>query len=96
MHAARQFRRQRLIDHAVTFDPALAFERIRHDMDPEVGFASGPMARMPSMLMGLVFDTEILRREGCRQFAGNVLLHGHSDDIGMTAAGVNDSRSREL
>ena len=36
--------RKRLVDHAVAFDPALSAERLRHDMDPEMGLAARAMA----------------------------------------------------
>ncbi len=36
MHATSEFRRKGLVYHAVTLDPALAFERVRHDIHAEV------------------------------------------------------------
>ena len=48
---AREFVGEYLIDHAMTFDPALSIERLRHNIHPEVGFAAGPMAGVALMQM---------------------------------------------
>ena len=61
--AAREFAGQRLIDHAVTFDPALPAEGFRHDMDPEMGLAARPVSGVPDVLVRLVLDVEALRRK---------------------------------
>ena len=49
--AARQFLREQRIDHAVAIDPALPFERPRHDINPEMRFAAWPMAGVPFVKM---------------------------------------------
>ena len=46
-----EFRRQRRIDHAVAFDPALPFERRRHNINPEMRLAARPVAGMALMQM---------------------------------------------
>ena len=51
VNAACEIVRQCSIDHAMAFDPALFFEGVRHNIDPEVGFSPGPMARMTFMLV---------------------------------------------
>ena len=48
---ARQFRGKRRINHAVALDPALPFEGGRHDINPEMRLAAGPMAGMALMQM---------------------------------------------
>src|ERR1700712_163212 len=48
---ALEFRLQRRIHHAVTFDPALPFEGRRHDIDPEMRLAARPVAGVALMQM---------------------------------------------
>ena len=64
VHAAGEFTRKCLIDHAVALDPALSAERLRHDMNPEVGLAARPMAGVALVLMRFIHNIEVLRREG--------------------------------
>ncbi len=58
MHAAGEFPGERLIDQAMAVDPALAFERLGHDMNPVMAFSTGTMARVPRMLMGFVLHPQ--------------------------------------
>jgi len=51
VHAARQFRGQRRINHAMTLDPALSFEGGRHDIQPEMCLAARLVASMAFMKM---------------------------------------------
>ena len=51
MDRAFEFRRQRRVNHAVAFDPALPLERLRYNIDPEMRLAAGFMARMAFMKM---------------------------------------------
>jgi len=51
VHASCEFRRQRRINHAVAFDPALSFEGRRHNINPKMGFAARPVAGMAFMQM---------------------------------------------
>lgn len=44
VNAARQFLRQQRIDHAMAIHPALSFERLRHNINPEMRSAARPMA----------------------------------------------------
>ena len=64
MNAAGELGRKNLIDHAMTFDPAFAAERLRHDMNPEMTLAARPVSRVAFMAVRLVFDVEALRRQG--------------------------------
>lgn len=64
MHAASKFGGERLIDQAMAFDPALAPERIRNDMNTEMTLAAGPVAGMPDMVIRLILDPQALRCEG--------------------------------
>ena len=71
MHAARELARKRLVDHAVTLDPALSAERLRHDMNPEMGLAARPVAGMALVLVRFIHHVEALRREGGGQLFGD-------------------------
>ncbi len=68
MHAAAEFRRQRLIDHAVTIDAALAAEDFRHDINAEVSLPARPVTGMTLMPVRFIDDIEAFRRKGLRQF----------------------------
>ena len=69
MHAAVKLVRQRRIDHAMPFEPALSAERFRHDIETEVAFAAGPVAGMALMAVRFIFDMQAFGREGCCSFA---------------------------
>jgi hypothetical protein len=51
MHRAFEFRRERCINHAMAFDPALPFEGRRYDIHPEVRLAAGFVTGMTFMKM---------------------------------------------
>jgi hypothetical protein len=51
MDGACEFRRQRRVNHAVTLYPALPFERLRYNIDPEMRLAARPVAGMALMQM---------------------------------------------
>jgi hypothetical protein len=51
MDGIGEFRSQNRIYHAVAFDPALPFERRRHDIDPEMRLAARPVAGVALMQM---------------------------------------------
>ncbi len=51
MHAAGELIRKRRIDHAVALDPIFPPERLRHDVDPEMGFAARPASGVAGVLM---------------------------------------------
>jgi hypothetical protein len=67
VNGALEFRVKRSIYHAMTLDPALPFEGRRHDIDPEMRFAAGAVARMALMQMRFVGDVEAFRRESFMQ-----------------------------
>jgi hypothetical protein len=67
MDGAGQFRRQQRIYHAMAVDAGLPFERLRHDINPEMRFAARPVASVPFMQMGLIRNVEAFRRESFAQ-----------------------------
>src|SRR5579863_2305753 len=77
MHAAFQFRRERRVDHAVAFEPALPAEGIRHDIEPIMGFAAGAVSGVTGVLMRLVLDAQALRSESLAQLFGDHILCSH-------------------
>jgi hypothetical protein len=54
MHAAGKLTHKCGIDHAMALDPALSPERIRHDIDPEMGFPAWPVSGMTFMAVGFI------------------------------------------
>ena len=102
-----EFAGKRLVDHAMTREPALPPERLSHDMDPEMRFSPRPMAAMAFMAMGFVEHLQAQRREGFGQLPGNGFLHTHrashakSINGGFTIAsirrpGVDANMSHEI
>lgn len=76
--AAREFRRQRLMDEAMDGQATLSPKRLGYDIDPEMRFSAGASARMPGMQLGLVFHPQALRRESAGQSFCNDILYTHS------------------
>src|SRR3982074_1233109 len=64
---ALEFRLQRRIHHAVTFDPALPFEGRRHDIDPEMRLAARPVAGVAFMQMWFVGNAEAFPHESSHE-----------------------------
>lgn len=75
--AAFEFARQRRVDHAMAFEPALSAERFRHNIKPEMSLTAGSVPGMTFMQMRFVFDMHALRREGREQFGRDDVLHAH-------------------
>ena len=78
MDAAFQFRREGLVDHAVTFEPALSAEGFRHNIKPVMGLAAGAVSGVAGMLMRFVLDAQALWSESHSQLFGNHILGSHS------------------
>ncbi len=77
VNATSEFRRQQRIYHAMAVDPALPFERIRHNMYPEMGFAARPVAGMTFMQMRFVDDVEAFGMESLPQLMCDVIFGCH-------------------
>jgi hypothetical protein len=78
MHAARKICGENLVDHAMAVEPALAGERCRHDINAEVGLASGPVAGMTAMLLGLIDHLDAVRRESILKLPRDIVFHQHA------------------
>jgi len=51
MNGTCELARERRIYHAVALDPALPFERLRHNINPEMRLAARPVAGVAFMKM---------------------------------------------
>ena len=76
--AAREFRGERRIDHAMAFEPALSLERLRHDIDPEMGLPARPVSGMAFVSVGFVLHLQALRREGVGQLTRDNIGGSHA------------------
>jgi hypothetical protein len=61
--AVSDFIGKKRIDHAMTFNPPLAYEARRRHFDAEMGLTARSRARMAGVKMGLVFDLQSFGRE---------------------------------
>jgi hypothetical protein len=82
MHAALHLVRQRRIDHAMTFEPALPLERARHNIKTEVALAARPVSGVALVQMGFILDMQALRCESRHQSGGDDVLHSHFAALG--------------
>ena len=74
MHTTLELRRERFVHHAVALDPALPFEGPRHDINPEVRLAAGPVAGMTLVLMRFVEHAQAFGRESLGQLLRDEML----------------------
>jgi hypothetical protein len=79
MDPGLEFTRQRRVDHAVAFEPALSPECVRYDIEAEVRLAARPMPGMPRMQMGFVFNVQALGRERRNELGRDNVLHSHCE-----------------
>src|SRR5262249_41938587 len=64
VHAGFELVDQRVVDHAVALEPALAAKRLRHDMNSEVRLAAGTVPGMTDVPIRFVDHVEACRGEG--------------------------------
>ena len=67
VHAAGKFPRKRRINHAVALNPGLPFERVSHDINPEMGLPAWPVPSMARMLVRFILHLEALGLESLGQ-----------------------------
>ena len=85
VHGAGQFRSQRRVNHAMTFDPALPFEGRRYNIYPEMRLAARPVAGMAFMQMRFVRDVEAFRQESFTQLVYDNIPGAHGGGITSVA-----------
>jgi hypothetical protein len=81
MDAGLELVGERCVNHAVTFEPALAVERRSYDRDPEMGRPARPMPGMARMQGGFVHHVEPRGREGFGQSFSNALAGAHASGL---------------
>ena len=77
MNARRELAGERRVDQAMTIEPALPLEGLRHDINPEMCLAAFPMPAVAGMLMGLVDHPQALWRESLGQLFCDDVRNGH-------------------
>src|SRR5713226_5867507 len=97
VHAAFELARQRLVYHSVALDPALSFECLGHDIDPEMGLAARPMPGMPEVLVRFIDHLETFGGESQRQLLRDQIAPRHGLRIWGSRAGrsMADRESRK-
>jgi hypothetical protein len=86
MHGTSELRRQSRIYHAMTLDPALPFEGLRHNINPEMRLAARPVARVALMQMGFVLNLDAFWKESFAQLVCDSLLGGHVAALNLSTA----------
>jgi len=72
-----------LVDHTVTGKPALAPERLSHDINSEMSLSAGPVSGVAFMAVGFVFHPQAFRRESLCQLLGNGVVDAHGDGLAV-------------
>ena len=78
VHTAGELGRKQLVNHTVTFEPGLSFERFRHDIHAVVSLPARPVSGMAFMLVGFVKHLQALRRESLDQLFCDEIGGPHS------------------
>ena len=89
MHATRKLGGKRLIDHAVTFDAGLSFERLRHDIYSEVSLPARPVPGMTLVLVRFINHFEALWHESLGQLLCDEIGGSHIARLGERGLPVN-------
>ena len=77
VHPTLELGSKHSVDHPVALDAALPPEGIRHNIEAEMALPSGPMARMPLVLVGFVDELDAFRRESLRQLSCDEVANAH-------------------
>jgi hypothetical protein len=86
VHGTREFARQCRIYHAMTLDPALPLEGLRHNIHPEMCLAARPVTGMALMQMGFVLDLEAFGKESFAQLVCDNLPGCHVAALNLSTA----------
>lgn len=69
----------------MALDPALPFERLGYDIDPEVGLSSRPVAGVTFVLMGFIKHAQAFRSESLGQLLRDEIVGSrHGFGLAMT------------
>lgn len=86
VHGTSELPRKRRIYHAVTLDPALPLEGLRHNINTEVRLAAWPVAGMALMQMGLILNLEAFGKESLAQLICDSLSGRHVAELKLATA----------
>jgi hypothetical protein len=89
VHAAGELGCQRFIDHAMTLDAGLSFERVRHNIDPVVSLPARPVPGMTLVLVRFINHFEALGRESLGQLFCDEIGGSHAARLGESGLPVN-------
>src|ERR1041385_2311310 len=93
----RELARQRRIDHAVALDPALPFEGLRHNINPEMRLSARPVAGMTFVLVRLIEHAQAFGRESLGQLLRDEIMSSHRSGLAIAGtygqlSGSSDAR----
>lgn len=77
VHAALQFGRKRIIDHAMPGKSALACEGIRDDIDAEMGFSARPVPGVAFVSVGFILNIQAFGGESRGQLLDDDIFGAH-------------------
>jgi len=89
VHATGQFTRKNAVNQPVALQPGLPFERVRHNINTEMGLPTWSMPGMACMLVRFVHHLETLRREGRGQLLRDHIGGPHAVELRIGASPVN-------
>ena len=89
MDAAGELGGKRQIDHAVPLDAGLSLERVRHDIDPVMGFPARSVPGMALVLVRFINHFEALRPESLGQLLCDDIGGSHIARLGERGLPVN-------
>jgi hypothetical protein len=90
MHAAREFRCERGIYHAMAIDAALPPEGLSHNIYAVVSFPPGPVAGMAPVLVGFINHVQIFGRESLGQLSRDTIFGLHAPALGSAFCECQD------
>ena len=85
---------ERRIDHAMSLEAALPPERLRYDIETEMGLSAGSMAGVARMVFGFVNHPQAFGRESFSQPSCDEVGHRHPPPLRGEVTGVNGSDRR--
>jgi hypothetical protein len=86
MYGTGELACERGVYHAMTLDPALPLEGLRHNIHSEMRLAARPVAGMALMQMGFVLDLEAFGKESFAQLVCDSLPGCHGAALNLSTA----------